>query len=192
MSASPSAPSPLDAFRLDGKVAVVTGASSGLGDRFARALHGAGAALVIAARRRERLEALAADLPGSVPIAADLGETAERERLMAEVLDRCGTVDVLVNNAGVGHTVAIEDEDVDTFRHTMELNVTAVWHLSKLAGVTMVANRSGSIVNVASVLGFVGSTPIKQAHYVASKGAFSGPARASGSTRSARGGSRAR
>ena len=149
----------------------MTGASSGLGDRFARTLHGAGAALVIAARRRERLEALVADLPGSVAIAADLGEAAERERLMAEVLDRCGTVDVLVNNAGVGHTVAIEDEDVDTFRHTMELNVTAVWHLSKLAGVTMVANRSGSIVNVASVLGFVGSTPIKQAHYVASKGA---------------------
>ena len=171
MSASPSPRSPLDTFRLDGKVAVVTGASSGLGDRFARALHGAGAAVVIAARRRERLEALAADLPGSVAVAADLGEAAERERLMAEVLDRCGTVDVLVNNAGVGHTVAIEDEDVDTFRHTMELNVTAVWHLSKLAGVTMVANRSGSIVNVASVLGFVGSTPIKQAHYVASKGA---------------------
>ena len=149
----------------------MTGASSGLGDRFARALHGAGATVVVAARRQERLEALVGDLPGAVAIAADLGDAAERERLMAEVLDRCGTIDVLVNNAGVGHTVAVEDEDVDTFRHTMELNVTAVWHLSKLAGVTMVANRSGSIVNVASVLGFVGSTPIKQAHYVASKGA---------------------
>ena len=171
MSAPPVPASPLDAFRLDGKVAVVTGASSGLGDRFARTLHGSGATVVVAARRRERLEALVADLPGAVAIAADLGDAAERERLMAEVLDRCGTIDVLVNNAGVGHTVAVEDEDVDTFRHTMELNVTAVWHLSKLAGVTMVANRSGSIVNVASVLGFVGSTPIKQAHYVASKGA---------------------
>ncbi len=171
MSAPPLPLAPLDAFRLDGKVAVVTGASSGLGDRFARALHGAGATVVVAARRQERLEALVTELPGAVAVAADLGEASQREGLMATVLDRCGTVDVLVNNAGVGHTVAIEDEDVDTFRHTMELNVTAVWHLCKLAGVTMVANRSGSIVNVASVLGFVGSTPIKQAHYVASKGA---------------------
>jgi NAD(P)-dependent dehydrogenase (short-subunit alcohol dehydrogenase family) len=171
MPAPPVPAFPLDAFRLDGKVALVTGASSGLGDRFARALHGAGATVVVAARRRDRLEALVADLPGAVAISADLADANERERLMAEVLDRCDTVDVVVNNAGVGHTVAIEDEDVDTFRHTMELNVTAVWHLSKLAGVTMVANGSGSIVNVASVLGFVGSTPIKQAHYVASKGA---------------------
>ncbi len=90
---------------------------------------------------------------------------------MAEVVERYGTVDVLVNNAGVGHAVAVEDEDVDTFRRTMEINVTAVWHLCKEVGVPMVAQRSGSIVNVASMLGFVGSTPIKQAHYVASKGA---------------------
>jgi NAD(P)-dependent dehydrogenase (short-subunit alcohol dehydrogenase family) len=171
MPASPASSSPLDVFRLDGRVAVVTGASSGLGDRFARTLHAAGATVVVAARRRERLDALVAELPGSVAVAADLAEATERERLMAEVLERCGTVDVLVNNAGAGHTVAIEDEDVDTFRRTMEINVTAVWHLSKLAGVTMVANRSGSIVNVASMLGLVGSTPVKQAHYVASKGA---------------------
>src|SRR5262245_25547634 len=124
MSASPASPSPLDVFRLDGKVAVVTGASSGLGDRFARTLHAAGATVVVAARRRERLDALVAELPRSLAVAADLAEAAERERLMSEVLERCGTVDVLVNNAGVGHTVAIEDEDVDTFRQTMELNVT--------------------------------------------------------------------
>jgi NAD(P)-dependent dehydrogenase (short-subunit alcohol dehydrogenase family) len=171
MSTAAASLSPLDVFRLDGKVAVVTGASSGLGDRFARTLHAAGATVVVAARRRERLEALVSGLPGSMAVAADLGEASERERLIAEVLDRCGTVDVLVNNAGVGHTVAIEDEDLETFRHTMEVNVTAVWHLSKLAGVAMVANRSGSIVNVASMLGLVGSTPVKQAHYVASKGA---------------------
>jgi hypothetical protein len=162
---------PLAAFRLDGQVAVVTGASSGLGERFARVLHAAGATVVVAARREERLAALVSELPGALAIAADLGSADERRRLVAEVVERYGTVDVLVNNAGVGHTVAVEDEDVDTFRQTMEINVTAVWHLCKEVGVPMVAQRSGSIVNVASMLGFVGSTPVKQAHYVASKGA---------------------
>ena len=162
---------PLAAFRLDGQVALVTGASSGLGDRFARVLHAVGATVVVAARRGERLAALVGELPGALAIAADLSLADERERLVAEVVERYGTVDVLVNNAGVGHTVAVEDEDVNTFRRTMEINVTAVWHLCKEVGVPMVAQRSGSIVNVASMLGFVGSTPIKQAHYVASKGA---------------------
>ena len=162
---------PLAAFRLDGQVAVVTGASSGLGERFARVLHAAGATVVVAARREERLAALVSELPGALAIAADLGSADERRRLVAEVVERYGTVDVLVNNAGVGHAVAVEDEDVDTFRQAMEINVTAVWHLCKEVGVPMVAQRSGSIVNVASMLGFVGSTPVKQAHYVASKGA---------------------
>ena len=162
---------PLAAFRLDGQVALVTGASSGLGERFARVLHAAGATVVVAARREERLAALVSELPGALAVAADLSSADERRRLVAEVVERYGTVDVLVNNAGVGHTVAVEDEDVDTFRQTMEINVTAVWHLCKEVGVPMVAQRSGSIVNVASMLGFVGSTPVKQAHYVASKGA---------------------
>jgi NAD(P)-dependent dehydrogenase (short-subunit alcohol dehydrogenase family) len=162
---------PLAAFRLDGQVALVTGASSGLGERFARVLHAAGATVVVAARREERLAALLGELPGAVAVPADLSRAEERQRLVAEVVDRHGTVDVLVNNAGVGHTVAVEDEDVDTFRRTMEINVTAVWHLCKEVGVPMVAQRSGSIINVASMLGLVGSTPVKQAHYVASKGA---------------------
>ena len=162
---------PLAAFRLDGQVALVTGASSGLGERFARVLHAAGATVVVAARREERLAALVGELPGSLAVVADLSSADERRRLVADVVERYGTVDVLVNNAGVGHAVAVEDEDVDTFRQTMEINVTAVWHLCKEVGVPMVAQGSGSIVNVASMLGFVGSTPVKQAHYVASKGA---------------------
>jgi NAD(P)-dependent dehydrogenase (short-subunit alcohol dehydrogenase family) len=162
---------PLAPFRLDGQVSIVTGASSGLGDRFARVLHSVGANVVVAARRVERLEALRAELPGSVAVAVDLSVEADRERLVVETLERFGQIDVLVNNAGIGHAVSVEDETLDHFRNVMELNVTAMWHLSKLCGEPMVAARSGSIINVASMLGHVASTPIKQAHYCASKGA---------------------
>lgn len=162
---------PLSLFRLDDRVAFVTGASSGLGDRFARVLHSVGARVVLVARRADRLAALAAELPGSIVIAADLAVAEERERAVAEALAAGGRIDVLVNNAGVGTKMAIEDEPLDWFRQVMEINVTAVWHLSKLVAPAMIAQGGGSIVNIASMLGHVGSTPVKEAHYCASKGA---------------------
>lgn len=162
---------PLGAFRLDGRVAVVTGASSGLGARFARVLHAVGASVVLAARRRDRLEALAGELPGAFVVESDLSLADDRERLVAETIEHFGAIHVLVNNAGVGSAVAVEDEELDWFRHVMEINVTALWHLSKLAAPSMIAAGGGAIVNVASMLGHVGSTPVKQANYCASKGA---------------------
>ena len=162
---------PLAMFRLDGRVAVVTGASSGLGARFARVLHAVGASVVLVARRAERLEALAAELPGAMVVPADLAEEDDRERVVAAVLDEHDHVDVLVNNAGIGAKMAIEDESLDRFRLAMEVNVTALWHLSKLCAPSMIEHGRGSIINVASMLGHVGSTPVKQAHYCASKGA---------------------
>ncbi|MFZ4718186.1 MAG: SDR family NAD(P)-dependent oxidoreductase [Ilumatobacteraceae bacterium] len=162
---------PLDLFRLDGRTVIVTGASSGLGDRFARVVHAVGADVVLAARRADRLEALAAELPGAHVVATDVSLPEDRERLVQSTLDRFGRVDVLVNNAGIGHKVAVEDESLDVFRSAMEVNVTAVWHLSKLVAPAMIAVGGGSIVNVASMLGHVASSPVKQAHYCASKGA---------------------
>jgi NAD(P)-dependent dehydrogenase (short-subunit alcohol dehydrogenase family) len=162
---------PLDLFRLDGHVALVTGASVGLGERFARVLHAVGATVVITARRADRLATLAADLPGSIQIAADIAVAADRERLVAEALESAGRIDILVNNAGISYTVGIEDETLDQFERAIQINTVAVWHLSKLCLPHMIERGTGSIVNVASMLGHVGSAPIKQANYCASKGA---------------------
>ncbi len=162
---------PLSQFRLDGKVAVVTGASSGLGVRFARVLHAVGATVVVAARRADRLEALAAELPGSLAVPTDGLKAADRENLIARAEERFGRIDILVNNAGITRTGGIEVESLETFEEVLQINTVAVWHLMKLAGEGMVSRGSGAVVNVASMLGLVGASPVKQANYAASKGA---------------------
>ncbi len=158
-------------FRLDGKVAVITGASSGLGDRFARILHAAGATVVAAARRTDRLEALAAELPGLLPVTCDVADDADCERLVTTAVEKAGGLDLLVNNAGIGQPLAAEDEPLEHWRQVVDVNLTGLFVLSQLAGRHMISNRRGVIVNIASVLGFVASAPIKQASYCATKGA---------------------
>jgi NAD(P)-dependent dehydrogenase (short-subunit alcohol dehydrogenase family) len=159
--------------RLDGRVAIVTGASSGLGDRFARVLHAAGAAVVVAARRADRLADLVADLGDeqALAVSCDVGVDADRERLVATTVERFGRLDVLVNNAGVGYQTPAEHEPLEQWRQVVDVNLTGLFHLSQLAARQMLAQRSGSIVNVASILGMVASAPIKQASYAATKGA---------------------
>ncbi len=163
---------PLSLFNLDGTVAIVTGASAGLGDRMARVLHSVGATVVVTARRRERLESLAADLGDRVTVvAADMAIAEDRERVVAEAIAAHGRIDILVNNAGIAEVVAVEDESLELFQRVLEINTVAVWHMAKLCAPTMIAGGGGSIVNVASMLGHVGGTPVKQANYCASKGA---------------------
>jgi NAD(P)-dependent dehydrogenase (short-subunit alcohol dehydrogenase family) len=159
-------------FRLDGKVAVVTGASSGLGHRFAKVLHAAGATVVAAARRADRLEALRDELGDRlVPVTCDVTVDTDCERLVHDAVDLDGHLDVLVNNAGIGTPSPAELEPIDGFREVVDVNLNALFLLSQLAGRHMIERRSGSIVQVASILGIVASTPIKQASYCASKGA---------------------
>jgi NAD(P)-dependent dehydrogenase (short-subunit alcohol dehydrogenase family) len=161
---------PLGRFRLDDKVVIVTGASSGLGTRFAQVLDAAGAHVVITARRAERLDALAADLTDSLVIAADLAVPGAVDALVAAAIERFGHVDVVVNNAGASDDIPALDFPVDRFREIVEVNLVAPFALAQAAAREMIASgRGGSIVNIASQYGLVGVNAGIVA-YAASKG----------------------
>jgi NAD(P)-dependent dehydrogenase (short-subunit alcohol dehydrogenase family) len=159
---------------LEGRVVIVTGASSGLGAQMGRALAAAGAVPVLAARRADRLTALCAELPGAVAVACDVTDAADRERLVATVIERHGRLDALVNNAGTGATAPALRSSAEAFAHVLDLNLTAPFALSCLAAAAMRANGGGAIVNVASVMGLRSIGEIPDAAYVASKAGIIG------------------
>jgi NAD(P)-dependent dehydrogenase (short-subunit alcohol dehydrogenase family) len=158
---------------LNDRVAIVTGASSGLGARFATVLAEAGAEVIAAARRLERLEELAAANPAIHPVQADVTDDDDRRRLVATATDRFGRLDVLVNNAGAGSGDR-EQSDLDVFRSVLRLNLESAFALSQLAAAPMRERRAGSIVNISSMFGLVASVPVPDAGYVASKSGLNG------------------
>lgn len=142
---------------LAGQVIIVTGASSGIGEATARRLVRAGARVVLSARRRDRLEALARELDPSganvLAVPGDITSAADRENLVAVARRKFGRTDALVNNAGYGTRGPVELVPVDAIRKNFETNLFSLIALTQLVLPEMRARRSGRIVNIGSVAG---------------------------------------
>jgi len=165
----------LDRFRLDDKVAVVTGASSGLGVAFATALAEAGADLVLAARRADRLEQTRALIEDrgrrALTVTADVSRPDEAQAIVDAAMTEFGRVDVLVNNAGKGTAVPSTREAPDQFREVIDLNLNGCYWMAQACGRVM--QPGSAIINIASVAGLV-SGGLPQAAYSASKAGLIG------------------
>lgn len=145
-------------FSLEGRVALVTGASSGLGAHFARTLAGAGAKIALAARRVERLTALAEEIEGAggraLPLALDVSEPEAVRAVVADCETELGPLGILVNNAGVAVMKPALEQTLEDWDQVMGVNLRGAWLVAQAAGEAMVRQgQGGSIVNIASILG---------------------------------------
>ncbi|MDP8246413.1 MAG: SDR family oxidoreductase [Candidatus Hinthialibacter antarcticus] len=140
-------------MELKGKVAIITGASSGIGWAIAENLHEAGVQLVLTGRRAERLEELAANLNGAMTIAGDIADAGMPGRLLDAALERFGQCDIVVNNAGVMTVGPIEDIDIDAVCKMARINVEAVYRMAYVALKHFKSTGSGFLLNLSSILG---------------------------------------
>jgi NAD(P)-dependent dehydrogenase (short-subunit alcohol dehydrogenase family) len=165
----------LERFRLDGKVAIVTGASSGLGVDFALGLAEAGADVAVCARRAERLDGVRESVEAlgrrCLTTRADVTVVEDCDRVVAETLEGLGRVDVLVNNAGLGTAVPATREAPDDFRRVIDVNLQGSYWMAQACGRVM--QPGSSIVNIGSVLGST-TAGLPQAAYASSKAAIIG------------------
>jgi len=165
----------LDLFRLDDRVAVVTGASSGLGVRFATALAEAGADLVLAGRRADRLEATAGQVRvfgrRALPVPTDVADPDACTDLVDAAVAEFGRVDILVNNAGIGTAVPATRETPEQFREVIDINLGGAYWTAQACGRVM--SPGSAVVNISSVIG-LHPQPLPQAAYASSKAALIG------------------
>lgn len=161
------------AFDLSGKVALVTGASGGLGEQFARALAGAGATVALTARRADRLEKLAEALNGeggkTFPVALDVTDSAQVRAALDQVEDRAGIVDVLVNNSGIVVSKPIFEHTEEDWDSILDVNLKGAWLMAQEVARRLVeAEKPGSIINISSITGY-GRVSAQIHEYCASK-----------------------
>lgn len=162
-------------FNLSGQVAVITGASVGLGLQMAKAFARQGANLVLLARRQNLLEqnakAIAEEFGVEVlPVVCDITVTEQVKQAVERVIARFGRIDILVNNAGTGAVGPAEEVSDEQFRHEMEIDLFGTFVCSREFGKRMIEARYGRIINIASMYGLVGNMIIGSAPYHAAKG----------------------
>ncbi len=149
-----------DPFRLDDKVALITGAGRGLGRAMAIALAHAGADSVLVARRKDDLDetAKAVKKAGRKAIVApgDVTDASVAPQAVAAAIREFGRIDILINNAGMYHMQAIEETDADNWRAVLEVNLMGPFRFAKACGEHFKAQKSGKVINIASVLGTFG------------------------------------
>ncbi|ADU73884.1 gluconate 5-dehydrogenase [Acetivibrio thermocellus AD2] len=163
-----------DLFSLKGRVAVVTGASSGLGVQMAKALAAQGADIVILARRKEKLEKVAEEIRQfgvrCLPIECDVTKI-EMVRKAAELAEKeFGKVDILINNAGSGGIASAEETSDEMWSNTINVDLSGVFMVAREFGKIMIKNKYGRIINISSIYGMVGNMAHPSAAYHAAKG----------------------
>ena len=162
-------------FNLYGKVALVTGASSGLGVQFAKALASQGAKIAITARRKERLEQVKTEIEAlgveCLIVPADMSNSDEIKALVEKVVEHFGRIDILVNNAGVGYGIPAESQTDDDWMKTMKVNVDGVYYMAREVGKHMIEQNYGKIINIGSIHSVVAMANSPISAYVTSKGA---------------------
>jgi NAD(P)-dependent dehydrogenase (short-subunit alcohol dehydrogenase family) len=166
--------SPQRLFDLDGKVAIVTGGGSGIGRQMAQGLAEAGAELVLCARKLERVQEAAAELPTrALALPVDVSDQESVDAMLARVIHEFGRVDILVNNAGTVWGAAPEDIPLKGWQKVVDVNLTGVFLCAQAVGRTMIEKGGGKIVNIASVAGLHGAPAetINALPYHATKGA---------------------
>ncbi|MFW9960529.1 MAG: SDR family NAD(P)-dependent oxidoreductase [Candidatus Thorarchaeota archaeon] len=161
-------------YNLDGKVVIITGASAGLGEQFAHAFGESGAYVVLGARRLDLLKKVAKEVSGkygvkAIPIKTDVSKESDIIQLVEKTVDDLGTVDVLVNNAGMYVVKPLIEQTLDDWNLVMDVNLTSAFLATREVAKIMIPKKSGSIINISSTFGY-GGTEFTEISYYTSKG----------------------
>lgn len=161
-------------FSLKGKVAVVTGASSGLGVQFATALAKQGADIAIVARRLEKLNTVKADIEAlgvrCLPVKCDVTKNDDIKAAVDAIIENYGKIDILVNNAGIGLFEPAEIQSDETWKKMIDMNLNSVYFFAREVGKHMVENNYGKIINIGSIHSTVAMTGLPLSAYCTTKG----------------------